>query len=130
MSSAEKKTIGLKAALRDGAMASAPSFPDFAQVYRKAEQRPRRVRRFALSAAIMLIAAAASFWVGIHWGNQSSRDVALIDSWSSSSSSAPAAVSVSTSGGQQSQVVLASTQSTAVNLFVQDLWESSSNVGQ
>ncbi len=130
MSSAEKKTIGLKAALRDGAMASAPSFPDFAEVYRKAEQRPRRVRRAVLSMAIVAGAAAASFWVGIYWNNRSSYDGALIDSWSSSSSSAPTAVSVSTSGGEQSQVVLASTQSTAVNLFVQDLWESSSNVGQ
>jgi len=129
MSSAEKKTIDFKAALKDAAMTSAPSFPDFAQVYQKAEQRPRKVRRYAFSAAMMAVAAAASFWVGIYWQHQSSRDIALIDSWSSSSSSAPSAVSVGTSGGKQSQVVLASTQNAAVNLFVQDLWESSSSSG-
>lgn len=129
MSSAEKKTIDLKAALKDAAMTSAPSFPDFARVYQEAEQRPRKVRRFALSAAVMALAAAASFWVGIYWHSQSSRDVALIDSWSSSSSSAPSAVSIGTSNGEQSQVVLASSQNTAVNLFVQDLWESSSSGG-
>jgi hypothetical protein len=129
MSSAEKKTIDLKAALKDAAMTSAPSFPDFAQVYRKAEQRPRKVRRFAFSAAVMAVAAAASFWVGIYWHSQSSRDVALIDSWSTSASSVQSTVNIGTSSGQQSQVVLASSPSTAVNLFVQDLWESSSSGG-
>ncbi len=129
MSSTEKKKIDLKVALRDGAMASAPSFPDFAQVYRKAEQRPRKVRRLVLSASIVALAAVASFWVGLQWSHRSSHDVALIDSWSSSTASAPTALSVGTSGGQQEQFVLASTRNTTVNLFVQDLWESSSSVG-
>lgn len=129
MSSTEKKKIDLKVALRDGAMASAPLFPDFAQVYRKAEQRPRKVRRLVLSASIVTVAAVASFLVGVYWNGRPSRDVVLIDSWSSSTLSAPTAVSVGTAGGQQDRLVLASTRNTAVNLFVQDLWESSSSVG-
>lgn len=128
MSSAEKKTIDLKTALKDVAMESSPSFPDFAQVYRKAEQRPRKVRRYVFSAAIMAAAAMASFWIGIAWHNRSSRDVALIDSWSSTSISSPAAT-VSTANGQQTQVVLASSRNSTVSLFVQDLWESSSSGG-
>ncbi len=129
MSSTEKKKIDLKVALRDSAMASAPLFPDFAQVYRNAEQRPRKVRRLVLSASIVTVAAVASFLVGVYWNGRPSRDVVLIDSWSSSTLSAPTAVSVGTSGGQQDRLVLASTRNTAVNLFVQDLWESSSSVG-
>jgi len=124
MSSTERKTIDFKSTMRDAAMASSPSFPDFAQVYKKADQQPKKVRRYAFSAAALAVAAAASFWIGIAWNNHASGDVALIDSWSSSQS--PAAISISTTGSQQSQVVLASTQKDAVNFFVQDLWASSS----
>lgn len=127
MSSAEKKEINLRDALKDAAMSSAPSFPDFADVYRKAEQRPQKVRRIAFAAAVTAIAAAASFWIGIAWNNQSSRDIALIDSWTVSA--APVAVSVSTTQGAQNQVVLTSNQTNPVNLFVQDLWESSAGTG-
>lgn len=127
MSSAEKKTIDFKDTLRDAAMASSPSFPDFAQVYKKTEQRPRRMRRYAFSAAALAVAAVASFWIGIAWHSRSSGEVALIDSWSTNQT--PTAVSITTTGGQQSQIVLASSQKDAVNFFVQDLWESSSASG-
>jgi hypothetical protein len=129
MSSAEKKTIDLKGALRDGALASAPSFPDFAQVYRKAEERPRRVRRFALSMSVVAITAVASFLVGIYWHSRSLSDAPLIDSWSSSVPTVPTTLSVGAVEDQQGRVVLASTQNSAVTLFVQDLWESSSGIG-
>ena len=127
MSSAEKKKIYLKDALKDAAMSSAPSFPDFADVYRKAEQRPRKVRRIAFSAAITAVAAAASFWIGIAWNSQTSRDIALIDSWTVSA--APVAVSVSTTQGAQNEIVLTAYQTSPVNLFVQELWESSAGTG-
>lgn len=127
MSSAEKKEINLKDALKDAAMLSAPSFPDFAEVYRKAEQRPQKIRRFAFVTAVTAIAAAASFWIGIAWNNRSSSDIALIDSWTVSA--APVEVSVSTTQGVQNQVVLTSNQTNPVNLFVQDLWESSAGTG-
>lgn len=126
MSSTEKKTIELKDALRDAAMASSPSFPDFAQVYKKAEQQPKKLRRYVFSAATLAVAAAASFWIGTAWNSRASGDVALIDSWSASQTPA---VSITTKGGQQSQVVLASSQSDAVSFFVQDLWANSSGGG-
>lgn len=129
MSFTKKRTIELKGALRESALESAPSFPDFAQVYRKAEQRPRRVRRLALSMSVVAVTAIASFLVGIYWYDRSSSDTALIDSWSSISSTAPTALSVDILGEQQDRVVVASTQNTTVNLFVQDLWESSSGIG-
>ncbi len=108
-------------------MASSPSFPDFAQVYKKADQQPKKVRRYVFSAAALAIAAAASFWIGIAWNSRSSSDVALIDSWSSTQT--PTAVSITTTSSQQSQVVLASSQKDVVNFFVQDLWASSSGSG-
>ncbi len=127
MSSTEKKTIDFKSAIRDAAMASSSSFPDFAQVYKKADQQPKKVRRYLFSAATLAVAAAASFWIGIAWNSRGSSDVALIDSWSSTQT--PVAVSLTTAGSQQSQVVLASSQKDAVNFYVQDLWTSSSGGG-
>lgn len=124
MSSIEKK-IALRDILQDAALDSAPSFPDFAAVYEKAEQRPRTVRRVAFSAALVGMAAAASFWVGaLFWQSRNAGDVALLDSWSEST--AAQVVTVSTTGGEQNTIVLASTTVHPVNQFVQDLWERSS----
>ncbi len=127
MSSTERKSIAFKDALRDAAMASSPSFPDFATVYKKADQQPKKVRRYVFSAATLAVAAAASFWIGIAWNSRSSGEVALIDSWSSAQT--PSTVSITTTNNQQSQVVLASSQKDVVNFFVQDLWASSSGSG-
>lgn len=124
MSSTDKK-IELRAMLQDAALDAAPSFPDFAAVYEKAEQRPRKVRRLAFSAAMVAMAAAASFWVGaLFWQSRNSGDVALLDSWSESAT-APV-VTVSTTSGEQNTIILASFAAHPVNQFVQDLWASSS----
>ncbi len=107
--------------LKDAALDAAPSFPDFASVYEKAEKRPRVARRVAFSGAIIALAAAASFWVGsLFWQSRYAGDVALLDSWTESPS--VPIVTVSTTSGEQNTIVLASSLVHPVNQFVQDLW--------
>jgi len=127
MSSNNRKTINLKNVMKDAALDASPSFPDFARVYQKVEQKPRLIRRYAISASLIGAAAVMSFWIGIGWNNRTLSNEALIDSWSTDAT--PSAISIDAPNGQEDQIILASSRKDVVNFFVQDLWESSSSNG-
>ncbi len=127
MSSTEKNKIDLKADLKDAAMRKAPAFPDFAQVYKKAEEQSRKRNKFLISMALAITALVVSFFVGSFWKSRSSFNVALIDSWSTTPT--PIAIAISGSEKEDDQIVLTSSKMATVNLYIQGLWESTSAGG-
>lgn len=127
MSSTEKNKIDLKADLKDAAMRKAPAFPDFAQVYKKAEEQSRKRNKFLISMALAITALVVSFFVGSFWKSRSSFNVALIDSWSTTPD--PIAIAISGSEKEDDQIVLTSSKNATVNLYIQGLWESTSAGG-
>ncbi|HNP93450.1 MAG TPA: hypothetical protein PLE76_06675 [Rectinema sp.] len=127
MSSAERNKIDLRADLKDTAMRKAPAFPDFAQVYKKAEEQPRKRQKILISTAIAITALVASFFVGGLWESRSSADVALIDSWSVTP--APIAIGISALEDEDDQIILTSSKNSTLNLYIQGLWESTSTNG-
>jgi len=127
MSSTEKNKIDLKADLKDAAMRKAPAFPDFAQVYKKAEEQSRKRNKFLISMALAITALVVSFFVGSFWKSRSSFNVALIDSWSTTP--APIAIAISGSEKEDDQIVLTSSKNATVNLYIQGLWASTSAGG-
>jgi len=127
MSSTEKNKIDLKADLKDAAMRKAPAFPDFAQVYKKAEEQSRKKNKFLISMALAITALVVSFFVGSFWKSRSSSNLALIDSWSTTPT--PIAIAISGSEKEDDQIVLTSSKNATLNLYIQGLWESTSAGG-
>jgi len=127
MSSTEKNKIDLKADLKDAAMRKAPAFPDFAQVYKKAEEQSRKRNKFLISMALAITALVVSFFVGSFWKSRSSSNLALIDSWSTTPT--PIAIAISGSEKEDDQIVLTSSKNATLNLYIQGLWESTSAGG-
>ena len=127
MSSAEKNKIDLKAGLKDASMGKSPTFPDFAQVYKKAEGLPRKKHKILISMTLTITALIASFFIGSFWISHSSSDVALIDSWSTTPT--PVAIAISGSEREDDQIVVTSSKNAALGLYIQGLWESTSTGG-